>query len=251
MDQQAALLAQGGGRSGAAKCTFGSGAFLLADTGRHAPRSTAGLTTSIARRVGGVTDYCIDGQVFAAGSAVRWMIGLGLVGSAADIDAVTAADAGTVLCVPALAGLAAPWWRSTATASLSGMTLATGRGEVVLAVLQGIAAQVAALVGCIEAELGSAPAQLCVDGGLTRCAALMQAVADVTQLPVQVYPSDHATAIGAAALGLLAGGVAADVTHAVPAWAAATVYLPRWPPDRADQFRRRWNAAALAVTKEG
>ena len=173
VDQQAALLAHGCWQPGATKCTFGTGAFLLANTGQRAPRSATGLTTSVAWQVGGATDYCLDGQVFTAGSAVRWLIDLGLVDSATQLDAVVAPDAGDVLCVPALAGLAAPWWRSSATASLTGMTLSTGRGEVVLAVLQGIAAQVAALVGCMNADLDAAPTELCVDGGLTRCAALL------------------------------------------------------------------------------
>ena len=247
VDQQAALLAQGRGQPGAAKCTFGTGAFLLAHTGSRAPRSTAGLTTSVAWRIGGDTEYCIDGQVFTAGSAVRWLVDLGLVESAAHIDAVVAADAGGVLCVPALAGLAAPWWRPGATASLTGMTLSTGRGELVLAVLQGVAAQVAALVDCVTTDLGAPPRQLCVDGGLVRCAALMQAVADLTQLPVSVYPSEHATALGAAALGLLASGAATDVAQAVPAWKAAAEFHPRWPADRAQQFLGRWHAAAQAA----
>lgn len=244
VDQQAALLAEGCWQPGAAKCTFGTGAFLLANTGRSAPRSTAGLTTSVAWQVGGATDYCIDGQVFTAGSAIRWIVDLGLVRSAAEIDSMVAQDSGGVLCVPALAGLAAPWWRSGAAASLTGMTLATGRAEVVLAVLQGIAAQVAALVACIASDLEAAPATLCVDGGLTRCHALMQAVADLTQLPVQVYPFDHATALGAAALGLLASGAASDFAQAVPEWTPATGYRPRWSADRAQAFQERWNAAA-------
>ncbi len=250
VDQQAALLAQGCWSPGTAKCTFGTGAFLLANTGADAPRSTAGLTTSVAWRTAGGTDYCIDGQVFTAGSAVRWLVDLGLVASAADIDAMAADDAGAVLCVPALAGLAAPWWRSDATASFTGMTLSTGPAELVLAVLQGVAAQVAALTGCIATDLGKQMASLCVDGGLTRCATLMQSVADLTQLPVQVYPSEHATALGAAALGRLASGGATSVADAVPPWAAVTCYEPRWSADRARNFLQRWNSASR-LTSDG
>lgn len=244
VDQQAALLAQGCWTPGTAKCTFGTGAFLLANTGSGAPRSTAGLTTSVAWRVAGETDYCIDGQVFTAGSAVRWLVDLGLVRSAADIDRAVADDPGGVLCVPALAGLAAPWWRSDATASFTGMSLSTGPGELVLAVVQGIAAQVAALTDCVATDLGAPLTGLCVDGGLTRCAALMQSVADLTQLPVQVYPSENATALGVAALGRLACGTATSLADAVPAWSAVTRYEPRWSADRGRAFLERWNNAA-------
>ena len=244
VDQQAALLAQGCWQPGAAKCTFGTGAFLLANTGRRPPRSTSGLTTSVAWRIRGQTDYCIDGQVFTAGSAVRWLIDLGLIGAAGDLDTAVADDAHSVLCVPALAGLAAPWWRADACASFSGMTLSTGRGELVLSVLQGIAAQVAALTACVATDLGSALSTLCVDGGLTQSCALMQSVADLTQLPVHIYSSAHATALGAAALGRLATGAARTLEEAVPPWSATTTYDPRWSPDRAATFLQRWNAVA-------
>ena len=247
VDQQAALLAQGAWQPGQAKCTFGTGAFLLANTGRDAPRSTAGLTTSVAWRIAGDTQYCIDGQVLTAGAAVRWMVGLGLVRSVDAVDEAAAHDAGAVLCVPALAGLAAPWWRSEAGASFTGMSLSTGPGELVLAVLQGIAAQVAAVVSCVAADLSSSMTALSVDGGLTGSAVLMQAVADLTQLPVEVYPYAHATALGAAALGRLAGGSAASLSDCVLPWSATTSYQPIWSADRAQSFLKRWGSAVEAT----
>ena len=126
VDQQAALLAEGCLSPGSAKCTYGTGAFLLAQLGAHASRSSAGLSTSVAWRLRGETSYCLDGQVFTAASAVRWAIDLGLVPSADELDAVATAAGETsdgVLCVPALAGLGAPWWDAKATASFTGMTL--------------------------------------------------------------------------------------------------------------------------------
>ncbi len=246
VDQQAALFAQGCWTVGSAKCTFGTGAFLLANTGSRAPRSLAGLTTSVAWRIAGGLDYCIDGQVLAAASAVRWLADLGLISSAGELDAIAADDAQGVLCVPAFAGLAAPWWRSDATATLTGMTLSTGAGHLVLAVVQGIAAQIAALTEVVAGDLGAPLTALRVDGGLTRSATLMQAVADLTQLPVQLYPSAHATALGAAALGRLAGSPELTPAEVVTDLSANDGYQPRWSASRAAEFLERWRRAAAA-----
>ncbi|GAA2868739.1 FGGY family carbohydrate kinase [Streptosporangium fragile] len=247
VDQQAALLAENCLAAGEAKCTFGTGAFLLANTGASAARSTAGLAASVAWRVRGETSYCLDGQVYTAASAVRWMQDLGFVRTAADLDAVAAADAGGVLCVPALAGLAAPWWRPEAKASFTGMTLSTGPQHLVLAVLQGIAAQVADLGDLVAADLGSPLATLRADGGLTRSRVLMQAVADLAQLPVEVYPSQHATPLGAAALARAALDPSLSLADAVHPWDPSTTYEPRWSADRAGDFRSRWRAAVTAT----
>lgn len=244
VDQQAALLAQRCLSPGEAKCTFGTGAFLLANVGAEPRLSSAGLTTSVAWRVRGETAYCVDGQAFTAASAVRWLQDLGLVASAAELDSVAAADAGGVLAVPAFAGLGAPWWRADATASFTGMTLATGRGELVLAVLQGIAAQVAELGALVGADIGTPLARLRVDGGLTRSRVLMQAVADLLQVEVDVYPSPHATPLGAAALARTALDPDLALADAVVPWEPDEVYSPAWSADRAGDFRARWSAAA-------
>jgi glycerol kinase len=243
VDQQAALLAEGCVEPGYGKCTFGTGAFLLVNVGDRAPRSGAGLTTSVAWRAGGQTTYCVDGQVYTAASAVRWLQDLGLIKSAADLDAVAAEDAQGVLCVPALAGLAAPWWRADATASFSGLTLSTRAGQLILAVLQGVAAQVAELTALVEADLGVGLARLRVDGGLTRCQTLMQATADLLQRPIDVYPSADATALGAAAFARLALDPQLGIERAVPAWNPSMSYEPRWSADRAAEFLERWRAA--------
>ena len=245
VDQQAALLAQGCVAPGTAKCTYGTGAFLLAQTGSAAVRSTAGLTTSVAWTLRGRTSYCVDGQVYTAASAVRWLTDLGvLAGGGPALDATAADDSDGVLAVPALAGLAAPFWAPGATASLTGMTLSTGRGHVVRAVLEGVAAQVALLVGLVATDLGRPMARLRVDGGLTRSVVLMQAQADLAQVPVDVYPSAHATPLGAAACARLALDPALAVEDAVPDWTPERTYEPRWSADRAADFLGRWQAAA-------
>ncbi len=247
VDQQAALLAEGCLLPGMAKCTFGTGAFLLSNCGGDPVRSTTGLTTSVAWRIGGDDTFCVDGQVYTAASAVRWLSSLGIIGGAEDLDAVAADDDDGVLCVPALAGLGAPWWQSSATATFSGMTLATGRGHLVLAVLQGIAAQIAELVTAIGTDTQAPLTRLRADGGLTRSAALMQACADILQVPVDVYPSAHATALGAAALARLSLDPAQGLPAVVGTWSAAAGFEPRWDAGRAEEFRSRWRELAATT----
>jgi glycerol kinase len=247
VDQQAALLAEGCLAPGDAKCTFGTGAFLLAQLGENAARSTSGLTTSVAWQLRESASYCVDGQVYTAASAVRWAVDLGLVPAADQIDTVAAESSAGVLCVPALAGLAAPWWDSAATASFSGMTLSNNRGQLVRALLEGIAAQVAALADLVATDLGQPLTRLRVDGGLTQSAVLMQAQADLARIPIDVYPSLHATALGAAACARLALDPKIDVTEAVGTWTPQHTYEPEWSDDRAEEFLARWRQAAESL----
>ena len=247
VDQQAALLAEACLDPGMAKCTLGTGAFLLANTGATGVRSTAGLTSSVAWRIAGTDTFCVDGQVYTAASAVRWLSALGIISGADEMDRIAAPDHGGVLCVPALAGLAAPWWKSQAKAVISGMSLSTGRGHVVLAVLQGIAAQIAELVSAINADTTPALSRLRVDGGLTRSQVLMQACADIVGVPVDVYPSAHATALGAAALAELSLQPGRPLRDVVPSWTPAATYEPVWSADRADEFRSQWRELAATT----
>ena len=243
VDQQAALLAEGCIDFGSSKCTYGTGAFILANTGATPTRSRGGLTTSVASRTRGEAQYCLDGQVYTAASAVRWIQDLGLISASSDLDSAAAADSEGVQFVPALAGLAAPYWRDDALASFSGLSLATSRGTLVRAVLEGIAAQVAVLVGVFEDDLGSPISALRVDGGLTNSTVLMQAQADLLQAPVEVYASADATALGAASLAHLAMTPDLILADAVWPWTPASVYEPRWSADRAGEFLSRWTAA--------
>ncbi|MGV9711064.1 FGGY family carbohydrate kinase [Gordonia sp. NPDC003424] len=247
VDQQAALLAQGCLEPGTAKCTFGTGAFLLANTGTQATLSTQGLAACVGWRLRSETTYCFDGQAYTAGSAVRWLQNLGIITEAADLDNLAVDNAGDVVFVPALAGLAAPWWRPDARASFVGMGLATGRGELVTAVLEGLAAQTVEVVAAMHADIEQPLDRLRVDGGLTRSRRLMQAVADIGQIPVDVYPSPHATALGAAVCARLSIDPSLSVTDAVPPWTPAATYEPRWTADRANDFRTRWHTAATST----
>jgi glycerol kinase len=243
VDQQAALLAQDCREIGETKCTYGTGAFLLAATGSRAPRSSAGLTTSVAARLRGATSYCLDGQVYTAASAVRWLVDLGLLARPEDLDEAASGGGDDVHFVPALAGLAAPWWRSDATASLSGLTLSTTRADVVSAVVRGIAATVVDLLDVVAADLGAPVPRLRVDGGLARSRALMQAQADLAQVPVDVYPSPDATALGVAAAARIGLDRAARIGDVVGGWEPVATFEPKWSPDRAADQLGRWRAA--------
>jgi glycerol kinase len=246
VDQQAALLAEGCTRVGQAKCTYGTGAFLLANTGDRGVRSEHGLTSSVAWRTRTGTQYCLDGQVFTAASAVRWLNELGLVDDPRQLDQEASSDCAGVLFVPALAGLAAPWWRPAARGVLSGLSLATTRGHIVRAVLEGVAATVAQLAGVVEAESGTPLRVLRVDGGLTHSRVLMQAQADLLQVPIEVYPSGHATPLGAAALARSAlEGCTPE--EAVWPWQPANTFEPEWSRDRADDYLERWQRALDAT----
>ncbi|MFF1719113.1 FGGY family carbohydrate kinase [Streptomyces sviceus] len=249
VDQQAALLAQRVTAPGGAKCTYGTGAFLLAHTGTVPRRGDAGLVSCVAWRLGGRTDYCLDGQVYTAASAVRWLTDLGVITGAADLDAVGGAvpDSGGVTFVPALAGLAAPWWRGDLRGSLTGLGLDTGPGQVVRALCEGLAAQVVLLAEAAATELGAPLDALRVDGGLTRSTLLMQTQADLLQRPVEVSALPDATALGVGSLARLGAEPGLEVTDVLPDWKPAAVYEPRVSSEEAAERLAVFQAAVNAL----
>lgn len=253
VDQQAALFAHGCWASGATKCTYGTGAFVLATTGARPPRSRAGLVSCVAWRLGDAVTYCLDGQVYTVGAAVTWLQQLGLIASAAEIDTLATAtpDSHGVVFVPALAGLAAPFWRPHARGSFSGLSLATERRHLIRAAVDGIAAQVTWLVRAVADDLRQPITHLRVDGGLTRSHALMQTQADLLQAPVEVSASPHATALGVAALARLGIGAAGAPAEAVGVAAPARTYTPRMSADEAESRLRAWREAADAALPAG
>jgi glycerol kinase len=246
VDQQAALFAESCFEPGEAKCTYGTGAFILATAGEQVPRSQSRLAACVAWRLGGRTTYCLDGQVYSAGSAVSWLGELELIGEAADLDRAGGED-DEVVFVPALAGLGAPFWAPEARGGWVGLSLATRRDDLVRAVIFGIAAQVAALARAMGADAGRPLERLRVDGGLTRSAALMQAQADLLQTPVELYPAADATALGVGALARLGAGEATTPAEAVGDWSPAAVFEPRMPAAEAEERLARWDAAARAL----
>jgi glycerol kinase len=248
VDQQAALFAESCFEAGEAKCTYGTGAFILATVGERVTRSHSGLAACVAWRLGGATTYCLDGQVYSAGSAVSWLAELDFISEAADLDRAGGSD-DDVVFVPSLAGLGAPFWAPEARGGWLGLSLATRRDDLVRAVLWGIAAQVAALARAMGGDAGRPLERLRVDGGLTRSHALMQAQADLLQAPVELYPSADATALGAGALARLGNGGAGTPADAVGDWSPAAVFEPRMDADEAAERLARWNAAALALAE--
>jgi len=244
VDQQAALYAHGCVTKGDAKCTYGTGAFLLVTTGEEAARSTAGLSASVAWRLGGTAAYCLDGQVYTAGSALRWLAETGILPSPADLDDVagTVPDSGGVTFVPALAGLGAPYWAPHAKGQLAGLTMATERGHIARAVAEGIAASVAVLAGAVAADLGGPLTALRVDGGLTRSRVLLQAQADLLQVPVLVSRTPDATALGVAALARLAYGAAGS-----PSAEVELTVDPVITQDQAEERMSRYRHALIST----
>ncbi len=252
VDQQAALFAESCHSAGEAKCTYGTGAFLLASTGSRPTRSTHGLVGCVAWQLAPGsserTTWCLDGQVFTVGSAVSWLQTLGVIDGPADLDRLAAdASTGGAVFIPGLAGLAAPFWKPHARGAFTGLGLATGRAELVRAVLEGIAASVAFLARAAAADLGAPLTRLRVDGGLTRSTALLQIQADLLQVPVEVYPSPHATALGVAAFARIGAGAALDPAAAVGAWSPVAVVEPQCSGDEAEHCLATWRRAAEAT----
>jgi glycerol kinase len=251
VDQQAALFAQACFAPGEAKCTYGTGAFLLATTGPSGVRSTAGLSASVAWRLDGSPTYCLDGQAYTAGSAVGWLVELGLLDSADDLDRLGGSvdDTGGVVFVPGLAGLGAPHWRPSARGSLTGLSLGVTREHLVRAVVEGLAAQVAVLAAGVAADLGRPLQFLRVDGGLTKSRLLMQLQADLLQVPVERHASADATALGVAALARLGTREAASPADAVGPVRPVERVEPRIGADEAAE-RLAGFEAAVAATAE-
>jgi glycerol kinase len=244
VDQQAALLAQGCLAPGSAKCTYGTGAFLLVNVGGEPRRSTNGLAACVAWRLADDTTFCLDGQAYTAGAALTWLETLGLVAKPEDLDAAVPTRA---CFVPALAGLGAPFWKPRARGALVGLSLATSREEILRAVVDGIAAQVAWLARAAAYDLGGPLTRLRVDGGLTRSKILLQAQADLLQAPVEVYPVPDATALGTAALARLGAGLARTPAEAIGTRRPAATFEPRIGADEAESRLRSWRRAVEAT----
>ena len=208
-DQQAALFGQACFDVGEAKCTYGTGAFMLLNTGKRIVKSSNGLLTTVACKLGDDVSYALEGAAFIAGAAVQWLRdGLGLIARASEIEplARTVDDAGDVCFVPALAGLGAPHWRPDARGVLCGVTRDTHKGHVARAVLEGIALQNVDILTAMKKDAGALTV-LKVDGGASANDLLMQMQTDFLDVPCVRPQVIETTAMGAAALAGLAVGV--------------------------------------------
>jgi glycerol kinase len=246
-DQQAALFGQGCFTPGRAKNTYGTGCFLLMNTGGEAPLSRSGLVTTIAWGLGGQVAYALEGSIFVAGAAVQWLRdGLGLLSSAAASEAAARSvpDTGGVYLVPAFVGLGAPYWDERARGTIVGITRGTTRAHLVRAALESIAYQSRDVVDCFAADAGLALETLRVDGGACQNDWLMQFQADVLGVPVRRPPVLEVTALGAAALAGLAVGFWRDRGALEAATGAgARVFEPHMSRDERERRYAGWKRA--------
>lgn len=210
-DQQAALVGQAGFDAGAAKCTYGTGSFLLTNTGQEIVRSPGGLLTTVALgHPDGTLTYALEGSVFVTGSAIQWLRdGLQIIESAAETEALARSvpDSGGVVFVPALTGLGAPDWDPYARGTILGVTRGTTRAHLVRATLEGIACEVRDVVDLMRRESGMQMSHLAVDGGAAANNLLCQLQADHVHMPVERSAELQTTGLGAAFLAGLGTGV--------------------------------------------
>ncbi len=249
-DQQSALFGQLCTRVGMAKCTYGTGAFLLMNTGAEAVNSNHRLLTTVAWHVGDEFSYALEGSVFIAGAAVQWLRdGLDVIESAPQIEALAASvpDTGGVTFVPALAGLGAPHWREHARGILTGLTRGTTRAHVARATLEGIAMSCADLLEAMEKDLGHQLTELRVDGGASANNLLMQMQADLLGCDVVRPEVIETTALGAAILAGIGAGIFESVEAARETWREQRRFTPGADAAASTAaLRRRW---ADAVAK--
>jgi glycerol kinase len=249
-DQQAALFGQGAFDAGQAKCTYGTGAFLLLNTGEAPVPSSHGLLTTVGWRIHGKTTYALEGSSFIAGAAVQWLRDeLKIIAKSEEVEelAKTVPDAGGCVFVPALAGLGAPHWDPEARGAFLGISRGTNRGHLARAVLDGIALQIVDLVQAMEADAKRPLGDLRVDGGATANDLLMQRQADLLGVPVVRPRMAETTSLGAALLAGLAVEFWTDLTALREAIAVERTFAPGLGAAERDRERWAWRAAVGAV----
>ncbi len=218
-DQHASLAGQGCVRAGQAKCTYGTGAFLLVHTGDRIVPSNRGLITTLAASIeDGPPQYALEGSVFVAGAAVQWFRdGLEGIKSSPEIgDLAERADQDSeVVFVPALTGLGAPYWAPTARGAIIGLTRATTLADLARATLEGVAFQVGDLIEAMSADLGHPLADFRVDGGMARSEPFLQLQSEILGFPITRSPQSESTALGAALLAGLGANLWSDAATAL------------------------------------
>ena len=245
-DQQAALFGQACLKPGMVKNTYGTGCFMLMNTGTEAKVSKNNLLTTVAWQVGDKLEYALEGSVFIGGAVVQWLRdGLGIIKKSSDIEALAATvpDNGGVYLVPAFAGLGAPHWDQYARGSISGLTRGSTAGHIAQAALQSIAFQVADVLTAMQADSGIKLKELRVDGGACVNNMLMQFQADLLDVPVVRPAIQETTALGAAYLAGLAVGYWRNEAEIASQWKVDHTFEPAMKPDKRDKLRATWNKA--------
>jgi len=245
-DQQAALFGQMCSKPGMAKNTYGTGCFMLMNTGTEAVPSKNNLLTTIAWRKNNVTEYALEGSVFIAGAVVQWLRdGLGIIKTSAEVEALAATvpDNGGVYLVPAFVGLGAPHWDAYARGTIVGLTRGSTKAHIARAALEGIAFQVADLLTAMESDSSIKLAELRVDGGACANNLLMQFQADLLGVPVVRAANPETTAMGAAYLAGLAVGFYGSTDEISSQWSSDRTFEPKIGDEERKKLRAGWNKA--------
>jgi glycerol kinase len=244
-DQQAALFGQACTSAGMAKNTYGTGSFVLTQTGPARVASSSGMLTTVAWRRAGRLSYALEGAIFITGAALQWLRdGLGIIGSAAEAGPIASSvpDSGGVFMVPAFVGLGAPHWDPYARGTIVGLTRGSGRAQLVRAAVESMAYQTRDVVEAMEIDLGSPLRELRVDGGAAVMDVLCQFQADLLGIPVRRPRQTETTALGAAFLAGLGAGVWTDA-DLEGLWKLDGEFEPAMSRDQAGSLQSRWREA--------
>jgi len=245
-DQQSALFGQACYRKGLAKNTYGTGCFLLMNTGARAIESKNNLLTTVAWQKDGQLDYALEGSVFIGGAVVQWLRdSLGVIRSSAEVEALASSvpDSGGVLFVPAFAGLGAPHWDPYARGAIVGLTRGSTSAHIARAALDSIAFQVADLLDAVHADSGVELGELRVDGGASNNNLLLQTQANLLQRPVARAAQTETTALGAAWLAGLGVGLYSGTPELEATWQAGARFEPAISADEAAAAQAQWRRA--------
>jgi glycerol kinase len=244
-DQQAALFGQACTTVGMAKNTYGTGSFVLVQTGNDRVPSASGMLTTVAWRRNGMLSYALEGAIFITGAALQWLRdGIGIIASAAEAGPIASSvpDAGGVFMVPAFAGLGAPYWDPFARGAIVGLTRGSGRAQLVRAAVEAMAYQTTDVVVAMEGDTGRPLTELRVDGGAAVMDVLCQFQADLLGIPVKRPRQTETTALGAAFLAGLGAGAWTDADLA-GLWKLDRDFEPAISRDQADALQAEWRRA--------
>ena len=253
-DQQAALFGQMCTEPGSVKNTYGTGCFLLMNSGERPIMSSNNLLTTIAWKIGDTVNYALEGSIFVAGSVVQWLRdGLGIIKSSSEVEELAASvpDNGGVYYVPALTGLGAPHWDQYAKGSIYGISRGTTAAHIARAALEGIAFQTMDIVNAMQKDAGVTLKELKVDGGASRNNLLMQFQADILNTSVIRPTVTETTALGAAYLAGLAVGYWESLDHIKSQWGVDTEFKPSAPQETVEALKEGWaDAIRRTLTKQ-
>ena len=245
-DQQSATFGQMCLSPGSVKCTYGTGCFILCNTGQKPVHSKNNLVTTIAWQLDGITTYALEGSIFIGGAVIQWLRdGLGLIKHSADVEklAESVPDNGGVYFVPAFTGLGAPHWDQYARGMIAGLTRGVTSGHIARAALESIAFQVYDVMGAMESDAGIKIEELKVDGGAVVNDLLMQFQADLIGIPVIRPENIETTAMGAAYLAGLATGFWGSVEEIRKQWAVDRSFSSQITPEQSHALRKEWEKA--------